>query len=296
MATTRHFQAFLSVARLGSFSRAAELLRLSQPAVSEQIRELEEEVGTALFERRPRRVVLTEAGRVLIPHAETVVSAMANAHQAVAELESGRVGSMLVGASTTPGIYVLPYALARFREQHPRVDVTLTLGNSRAIEERVRSAELDIGIVGGHESGPATCAAAVIEDELALIVPRSHPWAKRRSIPGAWLVREPLLRREEGSSTRALAERVLRQANVAFTPGLEFTHTEAIKQAVLAGLGVAFVSVHAVRAELGSRKLRSVRIGHLRLRRHFHVIHHAQRTLGASGQAFVQSLTTATAR
>src|SRR6266511_3474161 len=289
--TLRQFEVFLAVAREKSFSRAAKKIHLSQPTLSEHIAELERELGKQLFHRRGREVALTEAGRVFEPYAARSVSAVEGARQAMAELDSLGHGSLLIGASTTPGLYVMPGIIARFRAQYPGVDLKLQIADSRVIEERVKERELDLGIVGGHTVGPGgECLAAGLLDELVLIVPPDHPWAARRDIAPAQLADQTLLLREEGSATRRVTERALQRAGVKFRVGMELDHTEAIKQSVMAGLGVALVSIFAVRGELETGRLCPVRLRGLRVQRHFHVLHHEARRLGASARAFVAVL------
>lgn len=289
--TIRQIEVFLAVARDRSFSVAAGRIHLSQPTLSEHIRELEQELGKPLFFRRGRTVTLTEAGRVFEPYAAAVVAAVEGGRQAVAELEGLAHGSLLVGASTTPGLYVLPAIIARFRARYPGIELRLQIGNSDLIEDRVRAKELDLGIVGGHRLGPGEeCLAAGLLDELVLVVAPEHPWARRRAIPPALLAEAPLLMREEGSATRRVTERALRLAGVPFRTAMELDHTEAIKQAVMAGLGVAFLSTYAVRGEVATGRLRALRLRGLRIQRHFHVIHHEARRLGASARAFMRAL------
>ncbi|MGH7277261.1 MAG: selenium metabolism-associated LysR family transcriptional regulator [Candidatus Rokuibacteriota bacterium] len=289
--TLRQFEAFLAVARERSFSRAGQRLHLSQPTLSEHIAELERVLETSLFVRRGREVTLTEAGRVFHEHAGRVVSAAEEARQAVADLGGLTRGSLLVGASTTPGVYVLPAIIAAFRTRHPGIELKLQIANSRTIEERVRANNLDLGVVGGHVLGAGErCLAAGLDDELVLIVPPQHPWATRRDIGVASLCDQPLLMREEGSATRYVTERALQQAGLHCKSAMELDHTEAIKQAVMAGLGVALVSVHAVRGEVATRRLASLRVRGLPLRRHFHVIHDEDRALTGSATAFLELL------
>lgn len=289
--TLRQVEVFLAVAREKSFSLAAEKIHLSQPTLSEHVRELEHELGKPLFFRRGRTVTLTEAGRVFEPYAASVVAAVEGARQAIVELDGLSHGSLLVGASTTPGLYVLPGIIARFRARYPGIELRLQIANSRLIEERVREKELDLGVVGGHMLGPGQeCLAAGLLDELVLVVAPEHPWSKRRDIAPARLADAPLLMREDGSATRRVTERALRQAGISFRTGMELDHTEAIKQAVMAGLGVAFLSTHAVRGEVATGRLRALRIHGMRIHRHFHVIHHEARRLGASARAFMQAL------
>jgi DNA-binding transcriptional LysR family regulator len=186
---------------------------------------------------------------------------------------------------------VLPAVIGEFRRRHPGIDLRLRIANSRVIEEAIRAHEVDLGVVGGHGLAPGEeCLAAGLADELVLIVSPRHRWARRREVAAADLSDEPLLVREEGSATRRVTERALEQAGVGWRVSMELGHTEAIKQAVMAGLGVAFVSVHAVRGEVASRRLMAVRLRRLRIQRHFHVIHSEARTLSAGARALVAML------
>jgi DNA-binding transcriptional LysR family regulator len=289
--TLRQCEVFLAVAREKSFSLAAKKIHLSQPTLSEHMAELEAELGTDLFVRHGRTVALTEAGRVFQPYATQVVNAAEGGRQAVLDLGGLGRGALLVGASTTPGIYVLPSIIARFRARYPGIDLKLSIANSRTIEERVRARELDLGVVGGHVLGAGEhCVAAGLVDEIVLIVAPGHPWAKQREIRVEKLGDEPLLMREEGSATRYVTERALQQAGVRGKIAMELDHTEAIKQAVMAGLGIALVSVHTIKGELASRRLAALRVRGLQLRRHFHVIHDEGRRLSASAQVFLTLL------
>jgi DNA-binding transcriptional LysR family regulator len=286
--TLRQLEAFIAVARDRSFSLAARRIHLSQPTLSEHVRELERELGKALFFRRERKVTLTDAGRVFEPYAARVVATVGDARQAVTEVDGLARGSLLIGASTTPGVYVLPSVIGALRQRHPGIDVSLKIGNSRTIEEGVRANDFDLGVVGGHGLAPGEeCLTAGLVDELVLILPRDHPWAGRRVIEPGRLAGQPLLTREEGSATRQVAERALQRANARFSVAMELDHPEAIKQAVMAGLGPAFVSIHAVRRELAAGWLRTTRIRGVRIHRHFHVIHHEARNVSASARAFL---------
>ena len=289
--TFRQLEAFLAVARERSFSRAAGRIHLSQPTLSEHVRELERELGKRLFARRGRDVTLTEAGRVFQPHALRVATAADDGRQAVAHLDGLRHGSLVVGAGTTPGIYVLPRVVAAFQRRHPGIELTLHIANSGVIEQRVRDGEVDLGVVGGHVLGPGErCVAAGLVDELVLIAAREHPWSRRGRIGVAHLARERLLVREPGSATRQVMVRALQQAGVTLGATMELNHTEAIKESVMAGLGVAFVSSYAVRGELRARQIAVVGVRGLRIRRHFHAIHAEGRSLPASGRAFLAAL------
>ena len=287
--TLRQLEVFLAVAREKSFSLAAKKIRSSQPTLSEHVSELETELGKQLFFRRGRRrvVTVTEAGRVFAEFAERAISAIEGGRQALADLDGLTHGSLLIGASTTPGLYVLPRLIAAFRTKYPGVDVKLQIANSQSIEGRVRERELDLGIVGGHALRPdEECLAAGMLDELVLIVSPAHAWARRRDVTPESLADEPLLVREEGSATRSVTERALQR--VKFRVAMELDHTEAIKQGVMAGLGVAFVSLYAVQGEIAAGRLRALRLRGVRIQRHFHIIHHEARRVTASARAFME--------
>jgi DNA-binding transcriptional LysR family regulator len=289
--TLRQLEVFLAVAREKSFSRAAKRIHSSQPTLSEHISELEGELGQKLFFRRGREVTMTEAGRVFEQYAAGAVSAVEGARQALGDLDGLAHGSLLIGASTTPGLYVMPGIVAAFQAKYPGVELKLQIANSQVIEGRVKERELDLGIVGGHAVSPGEeCLAAGMLDELVLVVPPGHAWAKRRDIAPGLLADEPLLVREQGSATRSVTERALQRAGIRFRMAMELDHTEAIKQGVMAGLGVAFVSIYAVRGELATGRLRALRLRGMRIQRHFHVIHHEARRVTASARAFMELL------
>jgi LysR family transcriptional regulator, low CO2-responsive transcriptional regulator len=289
--TLRQIEVFLAVARAKSFSVAAKRIHAAQPTMSEHVGELERELGRKLFIRQARTVAVTEAGRVFEQYAEQIITAVEGARQALNELDGLTHGSLLIGASSTPGLYVVPPVVAAFRTRYPGVQLKLEIANSRLIEERVKDRALDLGIVGGHAVAPGEeCLAAGLIDELVLVVPPTHPLAKRGEIRPERLAEYPLLLREEGSATRSVTERALQRAGAKFTTLMELDHTEAIKQSVMAGFGVAFVSTYAVHGEIATGRLCAVRLRGVRVRRHFHVIHHESRRVTASARAFIALL------
>lgn len=286
--TLRQLEVFLAVARARSFRRAAERIALSQSALSQQVKELERELGASVFDRLGRTVALTEAGRLLEEHAQRLFATLQGARDAIGELRGLDRGSLVLGASSTPGIYLLPWLLGRFKRRYPRIDVALRIGNTREIEERVRTTDVDLGIVGGHLAGfKETCVEASLTDRLVLIVPSTHRWARKRTILPAELRDECLLQREEGSATRRVTEAMLERAGIAVRTCLELGHTEAIKQGVRAGLGVAFVSRYAVRNEVAQGQLRALELKGLAIQRHFHVIRHEAKSLAPPARAFL---------
>ena len=201
----RQFEIFLAVARAKSFRRAADGLHLSQPSLSQHVAELERELGVKIFDRLRRTVELTEAGRVLEDHLQRLFATLDSARKAIDDLSGLQRGSLVVGASTTPGIYVVPGMLAGFQARYPGIHLSLQIANSAVIEQRVRTNEVDLGVVGGHALRQGEeCVAAGLLDELVLILPPAHRWARRREVWPNPPVLERLLIREEGSATREL--------------------------------------------------------------------------------------------
>lgn len=245
--TLHRLRLFLAVLDSGGVGRAAQARRLSQPAVSEHLRGLEAFFGVRLFERAGRGVRPTAAARVIEPFVRQALGLVASAEQAAIELRGLRAGMVAVGASTTPGTYLLPEVLGRFHSAHPQIALTLRIGDTRQVEDWVAAGAVELGVVGAAPARAGLSAEAWVKDELIAIVARRHKLARRRNLPAAALAGEPYISREEGSSTRAVAERVFAKSGVTLHPVMELGSTEAVREAVAAGLGVSVVSRHAVR-------------------------------------------------
>jgi len=245
--TLHRLELFLSVLDAGGVARAAEARRLSQPAVSEHVRGLESFFGVRLFERAGRGVRPTNAARLLEPFVRQALGLLTSAAQTAVELRGLRVGAVAVGASTTPGTYLLPAVLGRFHIAHPDIALTLRIGDTREIEQWVAAGRVELGVIGEAPVRPGIVAEPWVKDELVAIVARRHPLARRRSIRAAALASDPYISREEGSSTRGIAEQFFGELGVVLRPAMELGSTEAVREAVAAGLGVSVVSRHAVR-------------------------------------------------
>jgi len=266
---------FLAVARHLSFRRAAAGLHLSQPAVSKHIQHLEAELGLALFERRGNRVALTEAGRMLQDYGQRVTMLTDEVRRALAELQGLQRGALRIGASTTPGLYLLPERLARFRREHPSLETQLVITNSADIAHRVAGGELDLGFVGALPEARGLQVRPFAEDEIVLIAPSRHPAARRAAAPAAVLAalaRDTWVMREAGSGTREVALAGLAEQGITPTRTMELSGCEAVKRAVAAGLGVGFVSRHAVGLEVEHGLLRIVDDPSLRFRRLLYLV------------------------
>src|SRR5256886_3783954 len=236
---------FLAVLDHGGVGRAAQACHISQPAVSEHLRGLEAHFGVRLVERHGQRVRPTAAARVVEPYARQALALLRTAEQAAGEGRGLRAGSLTIGASTTPGTYLLPAALGRFHAAHPGIALSLEISDTREIERSVAVGQLELGVIGEAPLGPGLAAEPWVKDELVLIVPRGHPFARRRAVAAHAIAGESYIAREQGSSTRGVAERYLARLGVTLTPAMELGSTEAIREAVAAGLGAARVSRHA---------------------------------------------------
>jgi DNA-binding transcriptional LysR family regulator len=282
--TLHRLELFLAVLDQGGVGRAAKARNISQPAVSEHLQGLAAYFGVPLLERRGRSVRPTPAARVLEPYARQAVGLLRGAERAAADLRGLHGGSLTIGASTTPGTYLLPAALGRFHAAHPGIALSLQISDTREIERWVSAGQVELGVIGEAPLVPGLTAERWVQDELVLIVPRGHPLARRRSVRAPAIAGEPYIAREEGSSTRGVAERYLARLGVALTPTMELGSTEAIREAVGAGLGVALVSRHAVLAP--DRRIAAVRLAGLRWTRDLLIVQRTGTPLGPAAAAF----------
>ena len=250
-------QAFYQVARLGSFSRAADALHRSQPAVSRQVQALEASLGFPLFAERRPRVVLNDAGRALAVYAERILRLCGEAVQTMGELRSLDRGRVRLAASTTPGGYVLPALLARFSARHPGIEIHLAVARSAEVARRVAAGDADIGVLSEGMAGPEFFVQPFVADKLLLVAAPDHRLAGRE--PSAdQLAAETLLLREEGSGTRRAVELHLEREGLRFARSFTFGCSEGIMRAVAAGMGLGFLSRFAVEGELARGTLAQV--------------------------------------
>lgn len=236
---------FVAVVDHGSFSEAARVLGISQPAVTMQIQALEADIDATLLDRGYRRVSLTEAGHVLLPYARRVVAELTEARSSIEQLSDVVSGRIMLAASTTPGQYLLPRILGGFLRVNPEVGVTLRVYDSADVVARVESGDADLGMTGAEVQGARVLYERLGSDELALICPARHPLATAEHITFADIAEEPFIVREAGSGTRMAAEGAIRRSGV--DPGdlnvvMELGTNEAIVSAVEGGMGLGIVS------------------------------------------------------
>jgi DNA-binding transcriptional LysR family regulator len=254
---------FRTVAEQASFRKASELLNITQPAVSQQVHALEEELATTLFDRSGNRVRLTPAGVVLLRHARRVAGIAAQAEQDLALMHGAVSGELRLGASTTVAQFILPRMLAQFRQHYPRVVISVVSGNTEWAVDALLRKEVMAAMVEGPVSNPEIHRQKVMDDRMSLIVPGAHPWAKRSEVAIEELKSIPLLMRERGSGSRRVVESALRRAGIRMSQlriEMELDTTGAIIAGVEAGLGAGFVSVCAVPKELRLGTLKAVQV------------------------------------
>jgi DNA-binding transcriptional LysR family regulator len=270
------------------FRKAAEKLHISQSAVSQQISSLEDELGVMLVERIGRRTFLTPAGKILVEEAGKILAAVDRAGEAVRAYGAGDVDRVRLGASTTPGVYIVPAALGAFRAALPLVDLTFRIANSAEIEESLVNNDLDLGVVGEDISHAELFQVAIGEDEIIAII--APALAGKKRLRAADLEQLPVLAREAGSATRRYVDAALAKTGVHLKATFELPSPEAQVRAAVAGLGLAFVSRHVAVSDLAAKRLVAVRIEGLRLVRPITAAYHRDKRVSPAMQQLITLL------
>lgn len=284
-----HLETFVCAAERGSFTAAARELGVSQAAVSQRVHSLEALLGAPLFRRAGGRVALTDAGRKLHEYAARILDLTAEAWGAVTGAPVAVAGELLLAASSVPGHHHLPRALGEYRKKYPLVRVRASVSDTEAVFRSVEAGEASLGFVGAP-GGPHLESRPFATDELVLVVPKGHPWWRKRAVKPADLVAQPFVQRERGSGSRRCFERALEGAGTApaaLTVVLELGSSEAVKAAVLDGAGVAVLSRLAVRAEVAAGALKPVPVEGLVCARDIYVVWDRRRVLPAPARLFL---------
>lgn len=268
---------FRTVAHHLNFSRAAEELLLTQPAVTQQVKALEDEIGVPLFDRSGGRVALTAGGKVLLPFADKMKEISDQAFAAVAEASGEQAGELAIGASQTIGQYLLPHFVAGFGKAYPRIRIIARSGNTEAMLDALLAHEIQLALIEGPEKRKDLNIEPFLQDHMVLVVPVSHEWADNEVDVKA-LKEQPLLMREFGSGSRRVVEKAIVAAGLQkkdLKIQMELDSTEGLLSAVEAGLGVTFVSRWAVRNQLTLGTLKIAHIRGLKLSREFSIAYPA---------------------
>ncbi|MFQ5656326.1 MAG: selenium metabolism-associated LysR family transcriptional regulator [Candidatus Methylomirabilales bacterium] len=285
-----HLRTFLAVAQDRSFSRAAEKLFITQPAVSKQIQALEEMLGLRLFDRVGRSVILTEVGHILQNHAHIAFQSLEEARETISQLRGLQRGHLRVSAASTIGTYMLPKPLGAFKAKHPGIEISLAITNKARVVQQLLNHEVELGFVGPPVEPGELEKEEYLLDELVLIVAPTHRLAHEEAVAVRDLTEEVFILREQGSGTREIMEEELGRVRVSLKKAMELGSTEAVKQAVAENLGVSIVSKFAITLEILQGRLTAVRLPELNLRRQLFITYHKGRTLSAAAQEFCQLL------
>ena len=283
--TLRQLQVFEKVARHLNYSRAAEELYLSQPAVSMQIKQLEGHIGLPLFEQMGKKIFLTEAGRELFPYARNIAQQLLEMEAVFDDMKGLGQGKLTLSVVNTAN-YFTPQLLAKFCQLHPGINVILQVANRDAVLKQLRDNITDLAILGQPPEGADLDSQSFLDNPLVVIADPGHHLAVLQHISFNQLAMETFLSREKGSGTRSAMERVFSQHGVQPRISMEMETNEAIKQAVRAGMGLGILSLHSIELELESHRLVTLDVEHFPLMRHWFVAHRRNKRLSNAALAF----------
>lgn len=287
--TLRQFRIFEAVARHLSITQAARELHLSQPAVSMQIRQMENQVGLPLYEQLGRKIYLTQAGEELFHYSRAIGQLLDEAGDVIEQLKGARSGRLKIAVASTAN-YFIPTLLGVFHERFPAVAVSLDVTNRETLLEDLRDNVVDLVVMGRPPADMDLEAGAFMDNPLVVVAPPHHPLAGQHHIPIEWLGNEVFLTRERGSGTRTAVERFFDQHGVVLKTGMEVANSEAIKQSVQAGLGLGLLSRDTLDMELALGKLVILDVEGFPILRHWYVMHRRGKRLSVAALAFKQFL------
>jgi len=286
-------EVFCKVVELKSFTHAAEAVLLTQPTVSEHVRSLEQELGQKLLDRMGRVVEPTPVGRLFYGYARKILQTRQEAVQAVEHYSGSLVGRIIVGCGTIPGAYLLPELIGRFRLLYPSIKTTLRISSSHIISGKVLEGELDMGVVGATWGESGLNWTEIFHDELTLAVHPDHPWADEKAVSLAEVIEEPFILRELESGTRKVFSRILEKNGLKerdLREVAEIGSTEAIKEAVKAGIGISILSRCAIMDDINCGRIVAVAIEGQTLERPFYLVQRKNRELSPVASVFLEYL------
>lgn len=283
--TLRQLQVFEAVTRHRSFTRAADELHLTQPAVSMQIKQLEENIGLSLFEHLGKKILLTEAGREMYDYSRRIAQLLEETEEVLEKIKGIHRGRLSISVATTANHFATRL-LADFSKRHDGISFTLDVNNRETLINELERNECDLVIMGQPPPRDDLVFEAFLENPLVMIAPPTHLLAGQKRIALKRLMGESFVLRESGSETRGAAERFFAAQGASIPFGMEMSSNEAIKQAVEAGLGLAVVSVHTLELELEARRLAILDVQGFPLKRHWYLVHREGKRLSPAAEAF----------
>jgi LysR family transcriptional regulator, low CO2-responsive transcriptional regulator len=290
-----HLETFSKAAELSSFTGAARALRLTQASVSQRVQALEKTLGTPLFKRQGGGVELTEAGLKLYDYAQRILDLQRQARREITGHNAPVGGELRLAASSIPGEHLLPSLLSQFGQMHPHFRVRATISDSMGVVAQVERGEVSLGLVGRKTDNPHLDFRYLASDRMVLVVPKDHALRRRKKVSVMQLARHPLVMREVGSGLRHCFEKSLDKAGLSLFDlrvALELGSNEAIKEAVLQGVGVAVLSTYAVQKELRAGQLHALTVSDLHCDRDMYMVQDRRRVLPLPARLFLLFLET----
>jgi DNA-binding transcriptional LysR family regulator len=293
--TIQQMEAIISLVAERSFSRAANKMLLTQPALTKNIRNVEDYLGVRIVNRNNAGISLTPEGKIIYDYACRIIKLRDEAREKILKMQDKNGGDIYVGASTIPATYILPQALSAFRKEQGNINVHVQTADSEEVLNMVLDNEVEIGFIGKKPLNKKLRAAPLWRDRLVLAVPVNHRWWKKKSIPVEELIKAPFVLREKGSATRDILEIYFKESKSIglgqFNICAELGSSEAIKESIIAGLGVSIISIHAVKRELAQGLLREIRLDGCNIERDFYLIHQKHLDIRPTHQLFINFLT-----
>jgi DNA-binding transcriptional LysR family regulator len=284
--TLRQLKVFEAVATHLSFSRAAEELHLTQPAVSMQVQALAEQAGLPLFEQMGKKIFLTSAGEELLRHARRIAQQLREADEAVAAIRGAKGGRLILGVVSTAK-YFAPRLLVAFKKLFPESDLRLRVHNRETIVRLLEDNQIDLAMMGVPPKDFETVASVVADQPHVIIAQAGHPLARKRHIEPADLVSEAFLVRESGSGTRGAMERFFAESEVTLANTIELLGNETVKQAVMAGMGITFISEHTIGLELAAGRVVKLNVTGTPVMRKWYIVRRADKMVLPITAAFM---------
>ncbi len=279
---------FYFAAKHGSFSAAAEALFITQPAVTKQIQQLQAAHGVKLLNRFGKKMVLTDAGEALYSFADRIFQIESQAEENLRDFQQRKSGRLRIHASESFGAYYLPFIINLFRKKYPKIDIALNIFTNQHIVENTIRLENDLGFISSPLEHKKLVVSEILEDRLILIVPPSHPFARKKVLDPWKLEGQSIIMHEKGSASRNIVDEFIRKNNLFVSVTLELSNNEAIKRAVEQGLGLSLISENVVREEIERKKLKPIPLADPTLKRKFYLIYHKDKYLSQPFQMFVQ--------
>ncbi|ALX50158.1 selenium metabolism-associated LysR family transcriptional regulator [Lentibacillus amyloliquefaciens] len=286
---------FIAVAEKNSFSEAAKMLFVTQPTITSQIKSLEEELGTKLFERTTKKVEITQSAKILLKYAREIVQMNDYARKEIMEMESMTYGELGMGCSLTIGEYILPEFLKQFKEDYPLIQIQVKIANSHQVINLLKDQLIDVGLIETPIEDSQINLEPFLEDEIVLIAAPDYFTGDDVHISMEKVRQSPLIFREEGSGTRSAVNHYMKKAGLSnddLQILMELGSTEAIKAVVESGLGVSFISKNAIKKEQKLGLLKAYSITDMALKRHFYIAHRKDHVLKSSTELFLETLQT----